>query len=323
MNKFAGGLCLAAGLYSGSILADAHGHHESPLNQIYLGLGLTSLGLDNNRVPGVSTSSPGHASRMAGLMLGYRISPDWSAEFQLATDVSSEVGTDWATLGAHRYLGAGMVRPFLGGGFGHVSVDGATDGSTQQVYGMFGVSAQLNHNVEVRLGYQRHLSFSDASLKDNAYSGTLAWHFGAAPAAVPVAQRVEPAPVVVQPVAPPPAPEPVPVEPIQMLVQFDLDSSVIRSAYEPQFAEVAQVFAQHPEITAIIEGHTCWLGTEAYNQRLSEARAQAVLDKFVDQHGVERTRLSTRGLGEAEPIADNTTQEGREANRRVIVRIQQ
>lgn len=323
MDKQVVGLCLAAGLLAVSTAGMAQDAAESPINQMYLGLGLTSLQLDNRRVPGVPTSSPGHGSRMAGLMLGYRISPDWSAELQLATDVSSQVGTDWATVGAHRYLGSSMVRPFLGGGLGHVSIDEAIDGSTQQVYGTFGVSAQLNHALELRLGYQRHLSFSDSPLIDNAYSGSVAWHFGAAPTAV----SVEPPPVALAESAAPAEPaadEPaMPVlEPIQLRVQFDLDSAEIRSVYAPQFAEIAQVFVQHPEVTAIIEGHTCWLGSEAYNLDLSERRAQSVLDRFVDEYGIERERLVIQGFGESVPVADNTTEEGRQANRRVIVRIQ-
>jgi outer membrane protein OmpA-like peptidoglycan-associated protein len=68
-----------------------------------------------------------------------------------------------------------------------------------------------------------------------------------------------------------------------------------------------------------IEGHTDSKGSEAYNQKLSERRAQSVIRYLVKSLGVEEDRLLTVGKGEIEPIADNNTDAGRQKNRRVQV----
>lgn len=71
----------------------------------------------------------------------------------------------------------------------------------------------------------------------------------------------------------------------------------------------------------IIEGHTDSQGSDALNQRLSEARSAAVKN-FLIRHGIERTRLESIGFGESDPVAENTTAEGRATNRRVEIVIE-
>lgn len=68
-----------------------------------------------------------------------------------------------------------------------------------------------------------------------------------------------------------------------------------------------------------LEGHTDGLGSEEYNLRLSEKRAQSVTRYLVESLGVDAERLIPRGLGESRPIADNSTPEGRQKNRRVQI----
>jgi OOP family OmpA-OmpF porin len=70
-----------------------------------------------------------------------------------------------------------------------------------------------------------------------------------------------------------------------------------------------------------IEGHTDSIGTVEYNQRLSEDRAHSVAAQLV-REGISRGRMSTRGFGEAKPIASNKTEAGRTRNRRVEVIIE-
>jgi OOP family OmpA-OmpF porin len=70
----------------------------------------------------------------------------------------------------------------------------------------------------------------------------------------------------------------------------------------------------------VIEGHTCDMGPDAYNQKLSERRAAAVRDYLV-QNGVNAANLSTVGYGESQPMADNKTRSGRELNRRVEFKV--
>jgi OOP family OmpA-OmpF porin len=67
-----------------------------------------------------------------------------------------------------------------------------------------------------------------------------------------------------------------------------------------------------------IEGHTDSIGTDAYNQKLSERRARTVRDHMVGQ-GIAADRITTRGFGESKPIASNETAEGRAQNRRVEI----
>ena len=74
-----------------------------------------------------------------------------------------------------------------------------------------------------------------------------------------------------------------------------------------------------PTARGEIEGHTDSVGSEAYNKKLSERRADSVKSYVVGQ-GVEISRLSTKGFGESQPVADNGTAEGRAQNRRVLTR---
>jgi outer membrane protein OmpA-like peptidoglycan-associated protein len=78
------------------------------------------------------------------------------------------------------------------------------------------------------------------------------------------------------------------------------------------------VFTKNAALKAEIHGHTCWIGTEEYNQDLSERRATSVVNYLV-KNGVDRSRLTMKGFGETRPAAPNETQKGRELNRRVEV----
>ncbi len=76
----------------------------------------------------------------------------------------------------------------------------------------------------------------------------------------------------------------------------------------------------NPDIKVEIAGHTDSIGTQEYNQRLSQARAEAVA-RWLVEHGVDSTRIVAVGYGESQPIADNGTEEGRALNRRVTFKI--
>ncbi|MBW2506909.1 MAG: OmpA family protein [Deltaproteobacteria bacterium] len=99
---------------------------------------------------------------------------------------------------------------------------------------------------------------------------------------------------------------------------FDFDKSTLRPESKHELDRWVDTFKKNPELNAEIHGHTCWIGTEEYNQGLSERRAQAVIDYLV-AHGVAKERLTMRGFGETKPAASNETREGREKNRRVEV----
>jgi OmpA-OmpF porin, OOP family len=100
-------------------------------------------------------------------------------------------------------------------------------------------------------------------------------------------------------------------------VQFDTAKSSVRRESDALLDEVAQVLKEHPEITRMeVQGHTDDRGGKQLNATLSKARAKSVMDALV-RRGIEGSRLSSQGYGQDKPVADNTTPEGRQKNRRV------
>ncbi len=104
-------------------------------------------------------------------------------------------------------------------------------------------------------------------------------------------------------------------------VHFAYDKAKIQNKSYPLLDEVATVLKANPNIEVRIEGHTDSQGGKQYNQKLSQRRAQSVVDYLVDRQGIDRSRLQSKGFGESQPIASNRTEEGRAANRRVEMKI--
>lgn len=103
-------------------------------------------------------------------------------------------------------------------------------------------------------------------------------------------------------------------------ILFDVDRDQVRPDARQSLATAADVLVKYPDTYVTVEGHTDSTGSHAYNQSLSERRAMRVRDILVES-GVPFARLSVRGYGETDPIADNATPEGRQANRRVQLEI--
>ena len=101
-------------------------------------------------------------------------------------------------------------------------------------------------------------------------------------------------------------------------VTFGFDSAELTSEARSALNEVANVVSQYTDTRVNIAGHTDNTGDDAYNQRLSERRAQAV-GSYLGQNGVSSARLNTRGYGESQPVASNDTEQGRSQNRRVEI----
>ena len=121
--------------------------------------------------------------------------------------------------------------------------------------------------------------------------------------------------------APAPAPKPEVKKPVEEKIVlngiiFDLNKATIKPEFYPILDETVSVLQKNKNKQVVIEGHTCSLGTESYNLKLSEKRAESV-KKYLVNKGVNAASLSTRGYGEASPVADNKTKEGRRMNRRV------
>lgn len=103
-------------------------------------------------------------------------------------------------------------------------------------------------------------------------------------------------------------------------VQFALDSSAITAQSAAILDEVASLLSGR-SAHVVVSGHTCSLGTEAYNQRLSERRAASVKSYLVNK-GIPSSTISTRGYGELRPKFDNSTDQGRRLNRRAEIDFQ-
>jgi len=99
-------------------------------------------------------------------------------------------------------------------------------------------------------------------------------------------------------------------------IRFDVGNSTIRPESMGIINEVVEMMEDHPELSFSIEGHTDSDGDDDLNLKLSEERAKAVKQAIVDT-GIESSRLTTKGLGESNPVSDNTSPEGKANNRRV------
>ncbi len=106
-------------------------------------------------------------------------------------------------------------------------------------------------------------------------------------------------------------------------VLFDFDKADLRKEAAPELEKVAAVLKEYPNATARIDGHTDGKGDAAYNQKLSERRAETIR-KWLEGEGV-KTRLTSKGWGKTKPVAPNTRPdgkddpEGRQKNRRVEI----
>ena len=100
-------------------------------------------------------------------------------------------------------------------------------------------------------------------------------------------------------------------------IYFDFDRATIKPESRPALEDAAKILIQNPTIMVEIQGHTDSIGSDKYNQQLSERRAQAVVDYLVRELGIDSGRLTAKGYGESRPVADNSTEDGRALNRRV------
>jgi OOP family OmpA-OmpF porin len=100
-------------------------------------------------------------------------------------------------------------------------------------------------------------------------------------------------------------------------VQFDTGKAIIKPVSDGLLDEVAAVLKEHPEIIKIeVQGHTDDRGQRAFNDKLSQARANAVMKAMIGR-GIAAQRLTAKGYGQNQPLLENTTEEGRQKNRRV------
>lgn len=99
-------------------------------------------------------------------------------------------------------------------------------------------------------------------------------------------------------------------------VYFEFDKDILREESTPQLQRILEFMKENPNVAIELDGHTCSLGSEDYNQKLSEKRALAVKNFLVKQ-GIRGRRITSVGKGEQNPVATNESEEGRQTNRRV------
>ena len=147
----------------------------------------------------------------------------------------------------------------------------------------------------------------------------------APPPPAPVAPPVAVVPRVVPPAPPVPVPVPVPATVATKVTYaadafFDFDMSVLKPEGKAKLDDLVSKIKDINLEVIIAVGHTDSVGTDDYNQRLSVRRSEAVKGYLVSK-GIENNRVYTEGKGEKQPVADNSTAEGRAKNRRVEIEV--
>ncbi len=100
-------------------------------------------------------------------------------------------------------------------------------------------------------------------------------------------------------------------------IQFEFNSFLLKDESYEELRKVAQLMQDNPSLRIEVSAHTDDVGSDAYNQRLSQRRAESVTDYLVKQEGIERSRIEGKGYGKAKPLVPNDSDENRAINRRV------
>ncbi|MEZ0137166.1 MAG: OmpA family protein [Candidatus Reddybacter sp.] len=304
------------GIVGAVLLASTMTGNANASEGLYLGGSLTGYYLDSERFVG-----GGEEAYVGGLNLGYRFSDSWALEAGYGQEFGDD-GIKTVKLDALYYLSEGTKgwRPFIVTGYsyldlsdGEYTYSGVDQDHTEQVSLGMGLSKMLDPQWEFRSDIRglHKVSDSQDGVDDLALNFALNYYFN------------PPKPVtVVEPVAPPP---PAPAEEpevrtitVRLNVEFEFDKAVVRAIYGDELEAIANAMKAHEDIELVLEGHTDSVGSDDYNQGLSERRVVAVEAKLAEMYGLDPARVSTVGYGEARPIADNSTKEGRARNRRVI-----
>ncbi|RRV87086.1 OmpA family protein [Stutzerimonas stutzeri] len=214
------------------------------------------------------------------------------------------------------------LRPYVSAGVAHQSIGqadrGGRDRSTFANVGT-GVKYYFTENFFAKASVDGMYNIDADEAEWMAGVGVGLNFGGGARQVAAVEPTPEPAPAPIVDTEPEPAPEVVRVE---LDVKFDFDKSRVREESYSDIKNLADFMQQYPQTTTVVEGHTDSVGTDQYNQRLSERRAEAVRNVLVNEYGVQGNRVNSVGYGESRPVADNSTEEGRQINRRVEAEVE-
>ncbi len=283
-----------------------------------------NLDMDNRYAPGVR--------------LGYHFNDFWLDQLELGLEHYSDVKYTNSTLTTditRTYLsaikGIDLGEKFYfyglaGGGYQDFS-KGAFDNKSGGFghYGA-GLKFRLSDSLALRLETRDQISFHNAN---HSWVSTLGISFGfGAKREKVVAEQVKE--VAIEPRVAAPVQSQCPAEPregamldengcektISFEGHFGFDKVDINPAFEEKIKEIAQILDENARYDTILEGHTDNIGSRAYNQKLSERRAESVA-KELEKFGVDKDRIQTVGYGQDKPRSSNDTKEGRADNRRV------
>jgi OmpA-OmpF porin, OOP family len=311
------------------VLDDTGAWYVSPMAQYTF--------LDSNR----------HAKDTTGYAIagGENFAPDWAAEvaasigsFRISNSGASLQLSAYSYDVLYKFLPDSWWRPYLVGGVGgiHSRIAG---GLEDHIAGFFEGGAgilvglgpqdgatrfQLRAEGKFRQEITHATLYTPQNPGDVVLSAGFVVMFGApvAAPAVVIAPPLPPPPPPPQP--PPPPPPPPPVAPIKREIElprvhFETDSAKLSPDSAESLNSAVATLKRNPEMVIEVAGHTDSRGGREHNLDLSQRRAESVL-QYLKEHGVTN-KMTARGYGEDEPIADNKTAEGRAANRRVGLHI--
>lgn len=226
----------------------------------------------------------------------------------------------YGVIGRYFFRPNEATRPFVMLGTGIQEHDNGFDNG-RDIYASVGVGVSHTYSdrfsflLQGQMRYDNDRATFDRSTGFNDFLITAGFQFkiGAKPVAQPVSR---PQPVVRPPVQSTP-PKPEPMFAFDAMVLFEFDSSRLRPEASATLNDAARTLNAHNELVRIeVGGHTCDLGSDAYNENLSRQRGEAVYAYLVDQ-GVDANRLEVKAYGESQPRVPNTSIENRQQNRRV------
>jgi OOP family OmpA-OmpF porin len=261
-----------------------------------------------------------------GIRLGYNITHNWGLE--VAYDRAGSTADLYHADILYNFMPERSLTPFIFAGTGLAHVRGIASPYNRA---LGEVGAGIKYAFNDVIGLRVDVRDMQEKYNDVVATAGLVFTLGgkkqavseAQPEAAPAKVEPAPAPKVEEKPAPkaeePKKAEKVEKERVEFKVLFDFDKSNIKPEYLPEIQKAAEVLKKNPETPAEIQGHTDWTGTKEYNLKLSERRANSVKQALVEQFGIDASRLTTKGFGKSNPVADNRTKEGRQENRRAIV----
>ncbi|MCZ2722052.1 OmpA family protein [Marinomonas sp. 15G1-11] len=108
---------------------------------------------------------------------------------------------------------------------------------------------------------------------------------------------------------------------MELNILFDTGKYDVKPVYYSEVKKLADFLNQNVGSTTVIEGHTDSIGSDEYNQNLSQNRASSILNVLINSFKIDAFRVKAVGFGESKPIASNATKEGRARNRRVVAEV--